>query len=117
MKTAQDYLPETATGHCRGGFNSRLHGDSLLKTIDGDGQGYICGQRISGWEIADKMIMRGEIYSKAVIDNKEICFKCFLDGDTWCCVGEDFINLQESSCYAFGDTRDDAIKRYAAIAA
>lgn len=37
------------------------------------------------------------------------------DGDAWCVVGEGFQNLQESSNYAFGDTRQDALSAYAAL--
>ena len=29
MKTAQDYLKDTASGHERGGFNSRLQNESV----------------------------------------------------------------------------------------
>lgn len=32
----------------------------------------------------------------------------YLDGDKWCAVGKDFINIQESSC-GFGDTPRDAV--------
>ena len=38
----------------------------------------------------------------------------FLDGDSYCVVGPDFVHLQESDCYAFGDTREQAIANYAA---
>lgn len=38
--------------------------------------------------------------------------KCFRDGNAWCCVGEDFEDLQESDNYAFGDTRIEAINNY-----
>lgn len=34
------------------------------------------------------------------------------DGDQYCCHGLDFINLQESDNYAFGDTFDDSIENY-----
>ena len=34
------------------------------------------------------------------------CF--FKDGDAWCCVRGDFVNLQESPA-GFGATRDDAL--------
>jgi hypothetical protein len=38
----------------------------------------------------------------------------FLDGDSYCVVGPDFVDLEESDCYAFGDTREQAIANYAA---
>lgn len=34
------------------------------------------------------------------------------DGNAWCCYGENFINLQESNNYAFGDTREEAINEF-----
>lgn len=38
--------------------------------------------------------------------------KCYPDGDAWCCVGPDFEDLQTSDNFAFGETRDAAIKAY-----
>jgi hypothetical protein len=38
----------------------------------------------------------------------------FLDGSSYCVVGPDFVSLGESDCYAFGDTREQAIANYAA---
>jgi hypothetical protein len=38
----------------------------------------------------------------------------FLDGDQYCVVGPDFVNVGESDCYAFGNTREQAIANYAA---
>ncbi len=38
--------------------------------------------------------------------------KVFQDGDSWCCVGEGFENLQESDNFAFGNTKAEAIKNY-----
>ena len=37
----------------------------------------------------------------------------FLDGNSYCVVGPEFISIEESSCYAFGDTREQAIANYA----
>jgi hypothetical protein len=34
------------------------------------------------------------------------------DGNEFCCHGLDFINLQESSNYAFGKTFEEAISNY-----
>ncbi len=34
------------------------------------------------------------------------------DGNAFCCHGLDFVNLQESSNYAFGDTFEEAISNY-----
>lgn len=38
----------------------------------------------------------------------------FLDGDQYCVVGPEFVGVNESDCYAFGDTREQAIANYAA---
>ena len=38
----------------------------------------------------------------------------FLDGDQYCVVGPDFVDLDETDCYAFGNTREQAIANYAA---
>lgn len=37
----------------------------------------------------------------------------FLDGDQYCVVGPEFVSTEESDCYAFGATRDQAIANYA----
>ena len=36
----------------------------------------------------------------------------FLDGDGYCVVGPSFVSVEESDCYAFGDTREQAIANY-----
>jgi len=38
----------------------------------------------------------------------------FLDGGQYCVVGPDFISTEESDCYAFGATREQAIANFAA---
>lgn len=115
MKTAQDYLKETASGEARGGFNARLQGQTHHECMDGMPAGSRWGERNAGWDLANKMIMNGEIFSRAKINGKEIEFKCFRDGDSWCCVGPDFVNLQESDNYAFGDSRDEAIINFSEV--
>ena len=37
----------------------------------------------------------------------------FIDGDQFCVVGPDFTNMEESDCYAFGATREQAIANFA----
>lgn len=37
----------------------------------------------------------------------------FLDGDQYCLIGPDFVSMEESDCYAFGATREQAIANYA----
>ena len=36
--------------------------------------------------------------------------RTYKDGDQWCAVGSNFVNLQESTA-GFGDTREDAIEQ------
>ncbi|HEX6279648.1 MAG TPA: hypothetical protein VFZ49_06470 [Pyrinomonadaceae bacterium] len=36
----------------------------------------------------------------------------FLDGDQYCVVGPEFVSTEESDCYAFGATRDEAVANY-----
>lgn len=36
----------------------------------------------------------------------------FLDGDQYCVVGQEFVSIEESDCYAFGSTRAEAIQNY-----
>jgi len=110
MKTAQDYLTDTASGHTRGGFNSRLQGERWSDTIYG-AKGSIWAERNAGWQMADDMIKQGKIFSEVKTENGSVEFKCFPDGAAWCCVGADFINIQESDC-AFGDTWQEAVDKY-----
>ena len=37
----------------------------------------------------------------------------FLDGGQYCVIGPDFVSIEESDCYAFGSTREQAIANYA----
>lgn len=37
----------------------------------------------------------------------------FIDGDQYCVIGPDFVSMEESDCYAFGLTREQAIANYA----
>lgn len=38
----------------------------------------------------------------------------FLDGNGYCVVGPDFVSTDESDCYAFGETRQQAIANFVA---
>ena len=38
----------------------------------------------------------------------------FLDGGQYCVVGPEFVSIDESDCYAFGSTREEAIANFAA---
>lgn len=37
----------------------------------------------------------------------------FVDGGQFCVVGPEFVSVEESDCYAFGATREEAIANYA----
>ena len=37
----------------------------------------------------------------------------FHDGEQFCVIGPDFVSMEESDCYAFGATREEAIANYA----
>lgn len=37
----------------------------------------------------------------------------FLDGSQYCVVGPEFVSTEESDCYAFGATREQAMANYA----
>ncbi len=36
-----------------------------------------------------------------------------LDGGQYCVIGPKFVSIEESDCYAFGSTKDEAIANYA----
>ncbi len=36
----------------------------------------------------------------------------FVDGGQYCVIGPEFVNMEESECYAFGETKDQAIGNY-----
>jgi hypothetical protein len=37
----------------------------------------------------------------------------FVDGGQYCVVGPEFVSMEESDCYAFGSTKDEATANYA----
>ena len=38
----------------------------------------------------------------------------FQDGDGYCVVGPEFVSVEASDCFAYGETREQAIANYAA---
>ncbi|MCC7308542.1 MAG: hypothetical protein IT173_13330 [Acidobacteria bacterium] len=38
----------------------------------------------------------------------------FVDGSGYCVVGPEFVSVEESDCFAYGETREQAIANYAA---
>jgi len=134
---AQDVIGRSNGGSCNGGFNTRIHGEtsSYDYTRHGDYEG------LAGWELADGMIRSGKVFyvhnfhrshggcpggGAFLYGGKWVCNTCNnegldepwwvikvqKDGDAWCCIGSGFEDLQASDNYAFGDTREEAIKNY-----
>lgn len=57
---------------------------------------------------AENLIKEGILFFKRC----GLIIKVMKDGNSFCCVGEGFTNLQESNNYAFGDTFENAISNY-----
>lgn len=138
MKTAQDYMKGNG-GETFAGFNRRIYGETYADAFR-HAQGEQYRQLYFGWTLADGMIKAGKIYSIHNFHNSHggcnghaflyggtwVCNTCGCsgvnkpwwvikvqkDGDQWCCVGEDFENLQESRNYAFGPTYEEAVNNY-----
>ena len=133
LLTAQ-HIFKNAGGQLSAGFNQAIYGDLLDITQP--------KEVIRGYCKAENMIADGEVYyvhnfhkiectghrpsdafiyggfwvctscGKKSIDKPWWIIKVERDGDSWCCKGENFINLQESDNYAFGTTREEAIRNY-----
>lgn len=129
---AQDVFRSTS-GDFGGGFNSRILGESYTEACQ-----YPNLDRVSGWWKADEMFRGGVIFAVQRFPHPPcagyafpyggtwVCNDCganhldkpwwtikvMKDGNSFCCHGLDFVNLQESSNYAFGDTFDEAITNY-----
>lgn len=59
--------------------------------------------------LMEKQQALAELMNRAhprAIPDHALCF--FMDGNKWCCVNGDFVNVQESPC-GFGDTFDAAL--------
>ena len=138
LKTAQHYMK--GNGMAMSGFNHRVFGDTYQETFAYPQRPN--ADMHAGWQLADDMIMAGKIYyihnfhsthntigckghafdyggywvcnscGRQGVDEEWWKIKVMPDGDACLCVGIDFENLQESDCYAFGKTRDEAIKNY-----
>jgi len=129
------FEPNSLDSHFGGGFNSRVHGVEFFSATDGAFK----AKRVLGWFKADDMINAGDIYFIHPFPHDECkctgfvyggtwaCNGCnsdgfqkpwwtvrvMKDGDAWCVVGEGFQDLQSSDNYAFGDSREEALKAYA----
>jgi len=126
-------------GEFSGGFNSRIGGSSYLEEAGGRP---FMGDRYFGWQSAEDMINKGEVYYRHKFQHEalgsickdmsfgyggtQVCDRCqrsrieepwwvvkvYKDGTAWCVVGEGFDNLQSSDNYAFGDSKGAALQNY-----
>lgn len=129
--------PMSIDGNFLGGFNARVFGDTYQDTCCYPNNHGIA-ERSSGWHKANKMIDEGKIYYRHIFPHgncgatsfsyggTQVCNKCnrsgidedwwnikvMKDGSAYVVIGEGFENLQESSNYAFGDTKNGALKNY-----
>lgn len=142
LKIAQDLLKYPG-GLAAGAFNSRVFGYTYNEVFDYPARPTL--EATSGFYLAEKMIEEGRIFSTRRFGHKfgdKVCrgqafpyggswvcntcgqsglkrdwwdIKVFKDGNAWCCIGIGFENLQESDRFAFGYTREEAIKNYETI--
>lgn len=136
---AQDVLKH-AGGSVGAGFNRRVQGMTYNECFRFPTEQFD-RELHAGWDKADEMIKEGKLFYVHNFHNLAChgyafqyggCFVCntcqrerlerewwkikvMKDGTAWCCVGNGFVNLQESDNYAFGDTREDAIEKYGAM--
>lgn len=139
FKTAQDVLPMHYAGSVFAGFNRRVYGSPYAEAFKYENE-RMDRDLYAGWLKADKMIADGELFYVHNFHHLErgdrchafqyggfwVCNGCggqgvdkpwwtikvMPDGNAWCCVGDGFVNLQESDNYAFGSTREEAIENY-----
>ena len=130
---AQDLIKEPSSSFAAG-FDSFIYGYPEPKYTDGYHDFY---KRSQGWLYAKDMAKgKGLAFTNAfrcdcggypfLYGGFWVCNKCGnknvdrdwwnicveKDGDEYCCHGLDFIDLQESSNYAFGETFNEAIDNY-----
>jgi hypothetical protein len=130
MKSAQDYLSEYVGGRVRGGFNQRIQGCSMPTE-------HTQLEELQGWSKADEMIKSGKIYYTHTFSHNcrelsfkyggsDVCNACGLQGlgkdwwnirvfkesDNWFCIGEGFIDVDESTNFGKGVTKEEALSNY-----
>jgi len=137
LKYAQDLI-KASNPHSSCGFNTFITGGQEPKGHEyGDKSEWYA--RLQGYQYAEKMAKEDGIaftkpFKCGASDNCHpfvfggffVCNACGnkgvdkewwkikveKDGNAYCCHGLDFINLQESDNYAFGDTFEEAIDNY-----
>lgn len=131
------FVASSLGGDFAGGFNSRVQGVDF----NSNAQGPCRAERSRGWWKADEMVKEGKIYFIHPFPHGQCKFTGFVyggtwacngcntdgfqklwwavrvikDGNAWCVVGENFQDLQTSDNYAYGDTREEALKAYAEL--
>lgn len=140
LKYAQDLI-KTNSPYVSMGFNQFIMGHETPNF----NQGYSpeeAGGRIRGYEYAKEMAENGEIYfthpfkcgdseschpfqyggffvcnacGNKNVDRDWWKVKVEKDGNSYCCHGIDFKNIQESKNYAFGDSFKEALNNYRKI--
>lgn len=130
FENAQDLLLNPSSMYASG-FNRALHGEALPSVTE--------DTRVQqGYNHAKELIQDGKVFyvhnfhdleckSKATLYGGFWCCDCcgkkgvdrdywkiriFKDGSEYCCVGENFVNIQESQNYGFGRTKKEAIESY-----
>ncbi len=135
-QTICEQLYEWCTSQFRAGFSIRINGGTWLEMCEHSDwrEG-----KSAGWDAADKLIKEGIIFFVYPFEcEREGCptrfqyggfwacnscnthistpdwwkIKVVKDGDKYCCIGNGFVNLQESDNYSFGDSFQDAINQY-----
>lgn len=91
------------------GYNHALNGDDWATAKDN--HPYEWADYAGYFLQAEHWVQTGRVYFKR--DN--LIIKVMPDGNAFCCVGEGFINLQESDNYAFGNTFEEAIENFKAL--
>lgn len=80
--------------------------EAVCEVNDGLLPGYVAGA-YSGWGAARNLVSKWLRETQPpALPAAAVCF--FKDGDRWCCVNGDFINLQESPA-GFGETFEEAL--------
>lgn len=139
LPTMQDITPK-ASGMFMCGGNRAIHGLTETQAFRYPNE-YQNGEMVSGYSYARDLISKGKIFS--ILNMHHLSGKCdgfafpyghgwhcgkcnnnfthddwwivkvMKDGNCWFIHGFDFVNLQDSSNYAFGETKDEAISNYA----
>lgn len=137
LKSAQELI-KSNNPSVMAGFNMFIQGFQPITFGDGYHDAY---DRMQGYEFAEKMAKENGIAFTKVFKCKKnncnpfqyggffVCNDCGMkgvdkewwkiqvekDGNAFCCHGLDFVNLQESSNYAFGKTFEEAISNYGKV--